>query len=339
METAQALAPHPAGTEFESVLHEQLLDRQTRLRTAISLDGSQPDFVRLLNEVDAALSRFDAGSFGLCDACQSPIESDRLMADPLIRLCLGDVTQKQLDTIQDDLQLASQIQTALLPRSDMGADFWQVDFLYQPARVVSGDYVDVIPHDGELFFILGDVSGKGLAASLLMSNLHAMFHTMVPLGLPINELMSRANRLFSESTLANQYATLICGKVNRRGEVEIANAGHLPPILVTTGEKIAMESAGLPLGLFSDSNFAAMGFKLEPNDTLLLYTDGVTEANDPDGLEFGVDRLIASINGSAAGEPKALVTNCITAIDGFRGTAVPNDDLTLMALKFTGGVN
>lgn len=339
MEGAQAAVAHVAGTEFEAVLQDQLLDRRDRLQTAISLDGQRSDFARLLSEVDAALARFDAGSYGICEACHDPIESDRLMADPLVRFCLGDLTEKQRSDLENDLQLAVDIQKGLLPKRDLAADHWQVDFIYQPAGVVSGDYVDVIPHDGELFFILGDVSGKGLAASLLMSNLHAMFHTMVPLGLPINELMSRANRLFSESTLASQYATLICGKINRKGEVEVANAGHLPPILVTTGEKVAMESAGLPLGLFCNSNFAAMGFKLEPNDTLLLYTDGATEANNLDGIEFGVDRLVASINGSSDGEPSGLIANCLTAIDGFRGSAARNDDLTLLALKYTGEVN
>jgi sigma-B regulation protein RsbU (phosphoserine phosphatase) len=338
MEGAQALVAHAAGTEFEAVLREQLLDRRGRLQTAVSLEPHF-DFARLLGEVDAALARFDTGSYGLCETCHDPIESDRLMANPLERFCLGDLTAKQRSDLENDLQLAVDIQKALLPKREFEAEHWQIDFVYQPAGVVSGDYVDVIPHDGELFFILGDVSGKGLAASLLMSNLHAMFHTMVPLGLPISELMTRANRLFSESTLASQYATLVCGKINRRGEVEIANAGHLPPILVTTGEKISMESAGLPLGLFCESNFAAMGFKLQPNETLLLYTDGVTEANDFDGGEFGVDRLIGSINGSVCGTPNDLIRNCLTAIDGFRGTAVRNDDLTLLALKFTGEVN
>ncbi|HKX84499.1 MAG TPA: SpoIIE family protein phosphatase, partial [Pyrinomonadaceae bacterium] len=218
----------PVVAEFDLLLHDQLLDRKKKLLDAQALRPSS-DFIRLLDEVDAALTRFEKGTFGICEECHDPIEPERLMADPLIRVCLGDLTAKQRSTLENDLELAASIQLGLLPKKDFVAEFAHVDFAYQPASIVSGDYVDVIPHDGELYFILGDVSGKGMAASLLMSNLHAMFHSMVPLGLPLNELMDRANRLFCESTLANQYATLICGKINARGEVEIANAGHLSP--------------------------------------------------------------------------------------------------------------
>ena len=326
----------PAGVEFDAVLHGQLLDRRERLQIAKSRNGFDQDFSRLLGEVDAALMRFEKGTYGLCEECHDPIESERLLADPLMRVCLGDLTDRQRHALEDDLQLASSIQNALLPKTNIGSEFWQVDFHYQPAGIVSGDYVDVIAHDGELYFVLGDVSGKGMAASLLMSNLHAMFHSLVPLGLPPHELMGRANHMFCESTLSNQYATLVFGKVNSTGEVEICNAGHLPPIVVKNSENITLDAAGLPLGLFCDSNFAASCFRLDAGDTLLLYTDGVTEANDPTEEEFGIARLLESVNGSFAGEPSGLVRNCVAAVDAFRGTAARNDDLTILAVKFAG---
>jgi phosphoserine phosphatase RsbU/P len=329
----------PAGVEFDSMLHEQLVDRRERLEIAKLRNGFDPDFSRLLSEVDAALMRFEKGTYGLCEECHDPIEPERLLADPLMRVCLGDLTDGQRQALEDDLELAFVIQNALLPKTDLGSEFWQVDFHYQPAGIVSGDYVDVIRHDGVLYFILGDVSGKGMAASLLMSNLHAMFHSLVPLGLPLHELMSRANRLFCESTLANQYATLILGKINDKGEVEICNAGHLPPVIVKDSENVQIDGTGLPLGLFCDSNFAASCVKLNSGDTLLLYTDGVTEANDPTEEEFGIARLLQSVNGSYAGEPSGLVRNCVAAVDAFRGTAARNDDLTILAVKFAGAVN
>ncbi len=336
MEGAQiALAP-AATAEFDSLLYDQLLDRQERLRAATARTAANADFARLLDEVDAALKRFENGTYGLCEECHDPIEPERLLADPLMRVCLGDLTDMQRRTLENDLELASAIQNGLLPRSDLASEFWEVDFVYQPANIVSGDYVDVIRHDGELYFMLGDVSGKGMAASLLMSNLHAMFRSLVPLGLPLQELMSRANRIFCESTLANQYATLICGKVNAKGEVEMCNAGHLPPIIVKNGENATLESTGLPLGLFCESNFSASCVKLDAGDSLLLYTDGVTEAADNDEREFGIERLLESINGSGERQPAVLVRNCLEAVEGFRGNAVKTDDLTIMALKFAG---
>jgi len=262
-----------------------------------------------------------------------------LIADPLIKLCLGDLTQKQLDAIQEDLQLAAEIQKRLLPKSNFSSEFLDADFAYQPAGIVSGDYVDLIPHDGELYFILGDVSGKGMAASILMSNLHAMFHVLVPLGLPVCDLVERANRLFAESTLANQYATLVVGKINANGEVEMCNAGHLPPIIVGGEKSVELGASGLPLGMFSDSSFISSGVRLNPGETLLLFTDGVTEANDNDGTEFGTDRLRESINGSAVGNPTDLLQTCVNAVAAFRNGAARNDDVTMLALKFTGAGN
>ena len=338
MEAAQVREPM-LDAPIDSMLYEQLLDRQQRLRDAQFENLVADDVSRLLGEVDEALTRFNKGTFGLCEECHDPIEPERLIADPLIKLCLGDLTQKQLDAIQEDLQLAAEIQKRLLPKSNFSSEFLDADFAYQPAGIVSGDYVDLIPHDGELYFILGDVSGKGMAASILMSNLHAMFHVLVPLGLPVCDLVERANRLFAESTLANQYATLVVGKINANGEVEMCNAGHLPPIIVGGEKSVELGASGLPLGMFSDSSFISSGVRLNPGETLLLFTDGVTEANDNDGTEFGTDRLRESINGSAVGNPTDLLQTCVNAVAAFRNGATRNDDVTMLALKFTGAGN
>lgn len=336
MEGLQTAAAHVIGSEFEAVLHEQLLERQTRLREAQKESVVDLEVLRLLDEVDSALQRFDKGSYGMCEACHDAIEPERLIANPLIRLCLGDLTQKQLDDIQEDMRLAAEIQRGLLLKDELSCEFWDVDLAYHPAGVVSGDYVDVMRHDGHLYFMLGDVSGKGVAASILMSNLHAMFRALIPVGLELCELMSRANRMFAESTMANQYATLILGKINARGEVEMCNAGHLPPIIVGGERSIELDSTGLPLGMFCDSQFISSGVKLQPNETLLLFTDGVTEANDASGAEFGTERLRASINGAANVSPTDLLQICVNAVTAFRNGAARNDDMTMLALKYTG---
>ena len=336
MEGLNTAASHVIGSEFEAVLREQLLDRQERLREARKENVVDLEVMRLLDAVDAALQRFDKGAYGICEACHDPIEPERLIANPLITLCLGDLTQKQLDDIQQDMRLASEIQRGLLPKDDLSCQFWEVDLAYHPAGVVSGDYVDVMRHDGHLYFMLGDVSGKGVAASILMSNLHAMFRALIPVGLELCDLMSRANRMFAESTLANQYATLVLGKINANGEVEMCNAGHLPPIIVGGEQSIELGLSGLPLGMFCDSQFVSSGVKLRPNETLLLFTDGVTEANDASGAEFGVERLRAAINGSSNIHPTDLLQTCVDAVGAFRNGATRNDDLTMLALKYTG---
>jgi sigma-B regulation protein RsbU (phosphoserine phosphatase) len=319
----------PAAAVLDSLLHGELIGRLQKLQTAASRDRDNAEFNHFLGEVDAALKRFEDRTYGLCEECHAPIEPERLLADPLVRFCLGDLTPKQRQALEDDLELAAQIQQGLLPRAEFENEAWKVDYVYQPAGVVSGDYVDVIRKDGELHFVLGDVSGKGMAASLLMSNLHAMFHSMIPLNIPIVELMDRANRIFCESTLSNQYATLIYGKVDSRGEVELSNAGHLPPIVIKNGVKGELSFAGLPLGMFSDAEFETSKLTLGSGDSLFLFTDGVTETIDADGLEFGTDRLFEALNG---GETKKLISNCLDRVAAFRGNAERRDDLTMLTV-------
>lgn len=142
---------------------------------------------------------------------------------------------------------------------------------------MSGDYCDLIPSDGQLFFALGDVSGKGVAASMRMTQLHALFRSLTGLALPLGQMVTQANRIFCESSLAGQYATLVCGQAKPTGEVEIHNAGHLPAIVVGHGGVLRIESTGLPLGMFQEVDFSATRVHLDAGDTLFLYTDGLSE--------------------------------------------------------------
>jgi sigma-B regulation protein RsbU (phosphoserine phosphatase) len=180
-------------------LNQRLLDRRQRLQTAISEFKETTHLVRLLEEVDSALQRMDKGSYGLCEVCHEPIEEERLMADPLMRNCLDHLTSDQQRALEQDLDLASRIQTQLLPHKSLRFDGWEAYYHYEPAGPVSGDYCDLVSSEterGDIFFLLGDVSGKGVAASILMAHLHAMFRSLIAVGLSANQLVERANRIF-----------------------------------------------------------------------------------------------------------------------------------------------
>src|SRR5687767_3964985 len=156
------------ATVIDDSFREQLLERRTRLQTTASVSGDDAELRRLLDEVDAALARMDNGSYGLCETCHDPIEPERLIADPLVRFCLGDLTAQQQEALAEDLELAIRIQRGLLPPPHFDAGAWRVAYHYEPFGFVGGDYCDLIRSNGDLYFILGDVSGKGMAASLLM---------------------------------------------------------------------------------------------------------------------------------------------------------------------------
>ena len=260
----------------------------------------------------------DAGSYGLCEECHEPIEKDRLAADPLVRLCLDHLTAPQQRLLEQDLELASSIQSALLPKSSVAHGGWRVAFHYQPVGVVSGDYCDLIPAaDGSVYFLLGDVSGKGVAASMLMAHLNATMRVLTSLNLHLVEMVERASRLFCESTLSSHFATLVCGRADKNGKVEICNAGHLPPLLGKGSNVSAIDATGLPLGLFCSEEFSIRKLQLEKDDLLLLYTDGLSEAENSRGEEFGVQRLIEIVQTRRLQTAEEIVRSCVSKLSDF----------------------
>jgi len=315
-----------------SFLHNQLEDRKRRLETAIALAPQKSGLAGLLREVDAALARMSKGTYGVCEECHESIEQDRLLADPLVRYCLDHLDDSQRLALQRDLNLASEVQRNLLPQADLRAGGWQASYHYAPVGPVSGDYCDLIPLDAQLFFVLGDVSGKGVAASMRMTQLHALFRSLTSLALPLGQMVTQANRVFCESSLAGQYATLVCGQAKPTGEVEIHNAGHLPAIVVGHGGVLRIESTGLPLGMFHEVEFSATRMHLDPGDTLFLFTDGLSEARQGDD-EYGVDRVMKLVRQQARRCPSDLIAACLDDLRAFAENSPQLDDLTLLAIQ------
>ena len=319
---------------IEPVLLEQVLIRREKLKAAIAAGEANVELIRLLGEVDAAIERIESGTYGLCETCHDPIEADRLMADPLVRFCLGDLTPIQQRALEEDLKMASQVQSELLPKRNLQVDGWQISYHYEPAGPVSGDYCDLVSlDDGSFYFILGDVSGKGVAASMLTTHLHAMFHTLISIGLPLDQLMERVSRFFCESTLPTYFATLVCGKANSLGEIEICNAGHLPPLLIRGDTITSIEATGLPVGMFCNEQFSVEKVHLNAGDTLFLYTDGLTETQNELRTEYGTDRLWRLINRYHALPPDMLIGACLEDLSTFRARMLKKDDLTIMVIS------
>ena len=315
-----------------SFLNSQLEERKRRLEAAIALAPQSAGLAGLLREVDSALERMDKGSYGLCQECREPVEQDRLLADPLVRYCLDHLTQPEKAALQRDLNLASAVQRNLLPTMGLRVGGWETSYHYAPVGPVSGDYCDLIRSDGQLFFVLGDVSGKGVAASMLMTQLHALFRSLTGMALPLGQIVTHVNRVFCESALAGQFATLVCGHAKPNGEVEIHNAGHWPAIVVGRGGVLRIESTGLPLGMFHEGEFSSTRLQLETGDTLFLYTDGLSEAQGSDD-DYGVDRVVSLVRQQAAQPPAELIAACLDDLRTFADSKPPVDDLTLLAIR------
>jgi sigma-B regulation protein RsbU (phosphoserine phosphatase) len=323
-------------------LREQLEQRRTELQAAISsipaenAPVSAAPLVELLHDVDSAVERMDAGTYGICEACHETIEKERLIADPLTCLCLDHLTGEQQRALERDLELAARVQRGLLPQTDVRFRDWHTHYRYKPAGVVSGDYCDVISpasQNGKLIFLLGDVAGKGVAASLLMTHLHAMFRSLSRVDLELDKLLETANRLFCESTIAGQYATLICGQAGPSGEIEIASAGHFPALLIAKEGVREISATGLPLGMFSTSRYTAERVRLKPRDSLVLYTDGIAEASSPSGQEYGIGGLSRAACQRHGLAPRDLVAACLDDVKRHSSGTPQADDQTLMVIQ------
>lgn len=319
-------------------VRQQLEERRARLTEAIARAPGEDEVQRLLGEVDAALERIDAGTYGLCQTCHDPIEEDRLQADPLCCFCIDHLSGEQQRDLERDLELAGKIQRGLRPQPHITAPGWEAFHRMLPAGPVSGDFCDVVWQHrapGELFVLFGDVSGKGVAAGMVVSHLHAAFRTLEPTENDVAALVERVNRVFRSSSASSAFATLVCARASADGDVDLCNAGHCPPVLLRGGRVSTVAPTGMPVGVFYSSRFASTRLHLEPGDALVLYTDGVTEALDPHGTEYGEDRLLRVVGDAAGDGPEGISERCFADLARHLDGARHGDDVTVMVLQRT----
>ena len=316
-----------------SSIREQLNVRKERLDKAIKEMPEHSNLIGLLKQVDTALEKINTGTYGICEVCHDSVEEERLYIDPLVTVCLGCLDEAQQHALESDLEFAAKIQRNLLPKNNQSLSGWDFSYYYNPAGPVSGDFTDIIPlNDNSIVFIIGDVSGKGIAASLMMSHLHGLIHSLLSFGLPVNELVKRANRLFNESTINSNYATMVIGRAFPDGKIEVAVAGHNPPLLVKNGNVQRIPATGVPVGLFNDAQYSVNSFTLDKSDALLLYTDGLTESIVNE-VEYGEKRVmdhLARTNGEA---PKILIDGLVNNHKKWLKDSKQADDITMLAIK------
>jgi phosphoserine phosphatase RsbU/P len=322
------------ATNISPFMQQQLLTRRGRLQQALAEPRHSDHLHDLLEEVDSALERMHNGSYGICEECHDTIETDRLVCDPLVRFCLDHLSKQERDALERDLQLAAQVQRGLLPRQNLQRHGWHVCYHYDPAGMVSGDYCDVVD-DGEsgLYFMVGDVSGKGVAASMLMAHLHAMFRALISTGYSLRCILEHASRVFAESTLPNQYATLVCGHALPSGEVQLSNAGHPAPLIVRKSAVDVLEGSNLPVGMFGHEEFSLAELSLDRGERIIIYSDGVSDAVNGSDAEYGTDRLRRLIGQHCSAAPADMLSACLDDLSAFRGHTRKNDDVTLFVLS------
>jgi len=319
-------------------LRTELINWRQRLETTVNSTHGQAQLGSLLREVQAAIETLSKPeSYGVCQVCHDLIGQTTLNSDPLARFCLECLTPAQVEELERDLDRAWLIQGDALPKQNLKFNGWEVAYHYQPAGLVSGDYCDLIATDaGDLYFMIGDVSGKGIAASLLMNRLHAIFRSLIGTGLTVTELVERANGVFAETTMRPYYATLVCGKAERNGDIEICNAGHLAPLHLHDGKVTPIPATGLPLGMFCSERYESTKIATHKGDRLVLYTDGLSEARNRNDVEYGKDRLQLILNQLHDSPTGSLIKQVLDDAHVFTEGRPVTDDLTVMAIEMVG---
>jgi sigma-B regulation protein RsbU (phosphoserine phosphatase) len=266
---------------------------------------------------------------GACDFVQKPWDNNRLLA----------TIRKQAEPERrrhSELEIAANVQQKMFPRKLRLLD--SLDYAGQcvPAREVGGDYYDFLEaSDQAIGFILADVSGKGVPAALLMANLQACFRSQAPEALQRpSDMLRTVNNHFYESTTAERFATLFFGIYDDgTRKLRYVNCGHCPPFLLrANGEMDRLQPTATPLGAFANWNCREAEAELRVGDTLLLYSDGVTEAGIEGVEEFGEDRLTHAIRVNQWQPAEALVQAIVDDVADFSAGS-RSDDVTVVGLR------
>ena len=241
------------------------------------------------------------------------------------------------ERLHHELEIAREVQERLLPQRPPVVQGLEYAGRCRPAQSIGGDAYDFfLTREGHLMATVADICGKGVPAALLMAGLQASLRGLCAGGVTeVGELISRLNGLLWESTPRNRFATLWCGRYDRTLRIlHHVSAGHGDPVVVrASGELERPAARGLALGLTRSVRYCSGELQLQPGDLIAICTDGVTEARNPAGEEFGEDRWAAAILNAAAQSPERIVAHVMRAVDDFAAGAEQHDDLTIILLK------
>ena len=251
---------------------------------------------------------------------------------------LDRMVRQQRDQLLHDVELAAQVQRMFLPTQQPSIPGLEIAGMMQPARGVSGDYYDYLPiNEHTIQIVIADVAGKGVPAALLMSATAASLQLEAREQRDILEVVNRLNSGIHSVSGGNRFVTLLLAEIDARSQsVRYINCGHNPALLFrrATRDVVPMESSCFPIGMFDRVGCAISPAPLSAGDILVLYTDGVTEAENLQGEEFGMERLSELIRGGHAMSADALMNHILQSVADFSRDVGFTDDATILVAKF-----
>ena len=290
-----------------------------------------------LHVIDASVEKIKEGTFGIREVWQEAANSELLRMDYTSVICLGHFSDEELRQLESELELSQVIQRGLLPQQVPSIEGVNIAAFNRPAQIVGGDYFDFVDFkDGKHGLVMADVSGHGVSAGMFMSSLQTAFHTLVPEAESPLEVLERINRLYVHNINFTTFVTIFFGKYDPATRtLSYANAGHNSAYLyrLAANQEIWLRPTGPAIGVMEEFAIRMEAISLEPGDILLLYTDGITEATNHQGVFWDEDSLADIISQNANSSAEQLIQKILQALKDHTDGSPLADDVTLMISK------
>jgi sigma-B regulation protein RsbU (phosphoserine phosphatase) len=311
-------------------------DKKDRL-----LGSTQKEAVQShLEVIDQTLEKCECNELGICEVCHTEIEPGLLEMDYTTCVCLGDMSEEESRHLEAELELAQTVQQSLMPQEVPDSPAMDISAFSRPAQFVGGDYFDFFQfQDGAEGLAIADVAGHGISASLYMAGLQALLRSLIPTSNSPADVISHVERLLIHNVRFSTFVTLFLASYDPDSHsLTYCNAGHNPPLVIHDqshqgGKSTWLMPTGAAVGIVEGAVFEEGSFHLEAGDTMVLYTDGVTEATNKRDEEFGKERLEEVVRQSAGMTAKEIVQAIRLALANFTNDQNPSDDMTIVICK------
>ncbi len=309
-------------------LSKSLINKEIELIYPIMYNDKSYGLLLIGNKLDN--QKFDENNFALLELLTNTL----VIALENFRLFQKEIEKKKLES---ELQLALDIQKQLLPKNSIYHNDYQIIGMSKPSKTVGGDYFDYFPiTQDEIMVVIADISGKGMPAALLMSNLQASIRSLSQMNIELPQMVKSVNSLLYNNTAPDKFATLFVGKIDtKKHKFEYINAGHNPPIHINCKNEIKeLSEGGIMLGILEKTpEFKVGSLNFSDNDVLLLYTDGVNESIDENGNEYGMVRLNNLLKSAKSKNASSILTEVYSSVEHFSKNTDQYDDITAILIK------
>jgi sigma-B regulation protein RsbU (phosphoserine phosphatase) len=294
-----------------------------------------------LEVIESSLDKVEGGIFGLCEICHEDVDTPLLEMDYTSSICLGHFTPQEVESLELELELAQTVQKSLLPQQIPDSPYLDIAAFSRPAQVIGGDYFDFFQFaDGRQGFAVADVAGHGISAALHMASIQALLRTLIPTSNSPAAVVQHIHRLLIHNLRFANFVTLFLAAYDPDSDtLTYCNAGHNPPLLLGSGGNGVRSSrwldpTGPAVGLVEGMIQGEAAVQVSPGDILVMYTDGITEAMDAQGEQFGYERLARVVNRWANGSSSELVQHIRQELQEFTLEEALADDTTILACRF-----